>query len=113
ARALVRAALADWTEAALPGTAYLTGRHADDALLVMSELVTNAVVHAGTDVGVAFRLEPAGALVVEVSDRHPARAPRGTDAESSAETPEYGRGLRLVATLCDAWGITYRTGVKT
>ncbi|MBT2413187.1 SpoIIE family protein phosphatase [Streptomyces sp. ISL-12] len=113
ARALVRVALADWTEQALPGTEYLTDRHADDALLVVSELVTNAVVHAGTDVGVAFRLEPTGTLVVEVSDRHPARAPRSTDAESSTETPEYGRGLRLVATVSDAWGITYRTGVKT
>ncbi|MFK0118423.1 SpoIIE family protein phosphatase [Streptomyces sp. NPDC090994] len=113
ARALVRVALADWTQQALPGTEYLTDRHADDALLVVSELVTNAVVHAGTDVGVAFRLEPTGTLVVEVSDRHPARAPRSTDAESSAGTPEYGRGLRLVATVCDAWGITYRTGVKT
>jgi serine phosphatase RsbU (regulator of sigma subunit) len=28
-------------------------------------------------------------------------------------TPEYGRGLRLVAALSAEWGVTYRTGVKT
>ncbi|GGU34168.1 ATP-binding SpoIIE family protein phosphatase [Streptomyces daghestanicus] len=113
ARQLVRAALTEWTGAGLPGTERLTARHADDALLVVSELVTNAVVHAGTDVEVVFRLEPWGTLVVEVADRHPARAPRRGDTEPAGDAPEYGRGLRLVATLCDAWGITYRTGTKT
>ena len=54
------------------------------------------------------------ALVIEVSDHHPARAVRSDrDADRAAGTPEYGRGLRLVAALSDAWGITYRTGPKT
>ncbi|GAA0656753.1 hypothetical protein GCM10009535_39670 [Streptomyces thermocarboxydovorans] len=116
ARALVRAALAEWTERRLPGTEHLTARAAEDATLVASELVTNAVVHAGTDVELTCRLEgDTGALVVEVTDRHPARAPReGAPALAAAQEPgEVGRGLRLVAVLSDAWGITYRPVVKT
>jgi serine phosphatase RsbU (regulator of sigma subunit)/anti-sigma regulatory factor (Ser/Thr protein kinase) len=115
ARRLVHAALSDWARAAEPDT--FTERLTDDALVVVSELVTNAVVHAGTDVDVACRLEntddePTG-LVVEVSDHHPSRAVRDDGAERPYGLPEYGRGLRLVSTLSTAWGITYRTGSKT
>ncbi|GAA3823226.1 hypothetical protein GCM10022403_065850 [Streptomyces coacervatus] len=121
ARALVRTALADWAEARLPGAEHLTDRLADDAVLVVSELVTNAVVHAGTEVEVECRMEEAaGALVVEVSDHHPSRAPRDSDAEAPYETAEvpygtseYGRGLRLVSTLAESWGVTFRRGTKT
>jgi serine phosphatase RsbU (regulator of sigma subunit)/anti-sigma regulatory factor (Ser/Thr protein kinase) len=114
ARGQVRAALLQWAELGLPGTEKLTDRLADDAMVVVSELVTNAVVHAGTEVDVACRLEEAsGALVVEVSDRHPSRAPRDAEAEAPYETPEYGRGLRLVATLAESWGITFGKGAKT
>ncbi|MFF8397096.1 SpoIIE family protein phosphatase [Streptomyces sp. NPDC016172] len=117
ARALVRAALAEWTGLGLPGAEHFTGRRADDATLVVSELVTNAVVHAGTDVELECRLEgdapDTAALVVEVSDHHPSRAPRGSEPETPHDTPEYGRGLRLVGALSEAWGITYRTGRKT
>ncbi|MEU3885975.1 SpoIIE family protein phosphatase [Streptomyces sp. NPDC029041] len=120
ARALVREALAEWTGLGVPGAEHLTDRLADDATLVVSELVTNAVVHAGTGVETEFRLEGAvgGApdttvVVVEVSDHHPSRAPRGGEPETPHDTPEYGRGLRLVGALCEAWGVTYRTGRKT
>lgn len=116
ARALLRKALSEWTQLALPGAEHLTGRAGDDAALVASELVTNAVVHAGTEVCLTCRLEgDTGALVVEVADRHPSRAPRGGGPESppAHDTPEYGRGLRLVAALSESWGITYRPGTKT
>ncbi|MFH8972604.1 SpoIIE family protein phosphatase [Streptomyces sp. NPDC017890] len=113
AREMVRAALRDWSALGLPGTQQLTGHLAADALVVVSELVTNAVVHAGTDVEVVCRLEETGTLVVEATDHHPARAPRGGDDETPHEIPEYGRGLRLVAALSEAWGITYRPGTKT
>jgi serine phosphatase RsbU (regulator of sigma subunit)/anti-sigma regulatory factor (Ser/Thr protein kinase) len=114
ARAFVRAALTEWTAAGLAGTEYLTDRLVDDAVVAVSELVTNAVVHAGTDVALSCRLEgDTGALVVEVLDHHPSRAPRDSEAEASYETPEYGRGLRLVARLAESWGVTYRTGAKT
>ncbi|GGW18353.1 hypothetical protein GCM10010501_45090 [Streptomyces libani subsp. rufus] len=106
ARALLRAALAE-----APG---VSARLADDAMAVVSELVTNAVVHAGTDVQVEWRLEETGAFVVEVHDQHPSRAPRdATAGEGPYGTPEYGRGLRLVATLAESWGVTYRAGAKT
>ncbi|WP_030601718.1 ATP-binding SpoIIE family protein phosphatase [Streptomyces fulvoviolaceus] len=114
ARALARAAFTEWAELGLPGTEYLTDRLADDAVVVVSELVTNAVVHAGTEVELACRLEAeTGALVVEVLDHHPSRAPRDGAPEPPYGTPEYGRGLRLVAALAESWGITYRTGAKT
>ncbi|MEV0171781.1 SpoIIE family protein phosphatase [Streptomyces sp. NPDC050803] len=113
ARAFVRARIAEWAGLGLPGSEHLTGSLADDALIVTSELVTNAVVHAGTEVELVCRAEETGALVVEVSDRHPSRAPHDGRAELPHETPEYGRGLRLVARLAEAWGVTYRTGMKT
>lgn len=109
ARALLRAALAEWTGLGLAPSPQL----ADDAVVVVSELVTNAVVHAGTDVELTCRLEESGALVVEACDHHPSRALRQDGTEAPYETPEYGRGLRLVATLAEAWGVTYRTGAKT
>ncbi|MFI7497825.1 SpoIIE family protein phosphatase [Streptomyces sp. NPDC049687] len=117
ARDLVRAALSEWN---------VPARLAEDAILAVSELVTNAVVHAGTDVELLCRLEECPehgrAVVVEISDHHPSRAPRDNPPEppyrthesyESYETQEYGRGLRLVATLADAWGVTYRRGTKT
>ncbi|GAA1922136.1 hypothetical protein GCM10009837_54210 [Streptomyces durmitorensis] len=118
ARRFVRAALADWAELEVPAAAGITDRLADDAVLLVSELVTNAVVHAGTTVELLCRLDEAGlgescdTLVIEVSDHHPARAVRSEPAPQPPGTPEYGRGLQLVATLSDSWGITYRTGTK-
>ncbi|MER5523244.1 SpoIIE family protein phosphatase [Streptomyces sp. NPDC002677] len=113
ARALVRACLDEWTDCGLlePGQ-----RVAEDAMVVVSELVTNAVVHAGTDIEVDWWLEEAReetAFVVEVTDHHPSRAPRDHPGETPYETPEYGRGLRLVASLAESWGVTYRVGAKT
>ncbi|WP_190014116.1 SpoIIE family protein phosphatase [Streptomyces lucensis] len=106
ARALVRAALA-----VAPG---VPARLADDALVVVSELVTNAVLHAGTDVDVDWRLEETGAFVVEVGDRHSPRAPRDPAAgEAPCDVPDHGRGLRLVAALAESWGVTYRTDART
>ncbi|MDX3580587.1 ATP-binding SpoIIE family protein phosphatase [Streptomyces europaeiscabiei] len=124
ARRFVGAALAEWAELDLPGAAALSARLVEDVLVVVSELVTNAVVHAGTDVELLCRLgrdvpAAAGWLLVEVSDHHPSKTVRDEGAERPylVERPygaaEYGRGLRLVAALSEAWGITYRTGVKT
>ncbi|MGW6267921.1 MULTISPECIES: SpoIIE family protein phosphatase [unclassified Streptomyces] len=118
ARRFVRAALADWAELSVPAAAGVTDRLVDDAVLLVSELVTNAVVHAGTTVELVCRLDEAGlgestdTLVVEVSDHHPARSVRSDPTPQPPGTPEYGRGLQLVATLSDSWGITYRTGTK-
>ncbi|MGW0531942.1 SpoIIE family protein phosphatase [Streptomyces sp. NPDC003032] len=119
ARRFVRAALDDWTRLAVPAAAGITDRLADDSVLLVSELVTNAVVHAGTAVELLCRLDEGGpgedteTLVIEVSDHHPSRAVRGEQGPPPVGTPEYGRGLQLVATLSESWGITYRTGTKT
>ncbi|MFD0418410.1 SpoIIE family protein phosphatase [Streptomyces sp. NPDC127108] len=119
ARRFVRAALADWTELGAPAATGITDRLADDSVLLVSELVTNAVVHAGTAVDVLCRFdegapgENTDALVIEVSDHHPARAVRSEPRAPQPGTPEYGRGLQLVATLSESWGITYRSGTKT
>lgn len=135
ARRFVRAALADWTNLGLlatcafcPGSGgpagcppgkHSTDRLADDAVLIVNELVTNAVVHAGTTVELLCRLEESAesepaALVIEVSDHHPARAVRNEphDADHTG-TPEYGRGLHLVGALAERWGITYLPALKT
>ncbi|MEU6240896.1 SpoIIE family protein phosphatase [Streptomyces sp. NPDC047024] len=113
ARALVRGAFTEWAALGLTGPDG-DARLTDDAMAVVSELVTNAVVHAGTEVEIAWRLEATGAFTVEVHDQHPARAPRDpSDTDAPPEMPEHGRGLRLVATLAETWGVTYRTGGKT
>ncbi|MFD4683428.1 phosphatase, partial [Streptomyces sp. NPDC058461] len=44
ARDLVRAALTEWRAAGVPGAPALSDLLAEDAILVVSELVTNAVV---------------------------------------------------------------------
>ncbi|MFC8257876.1 SpoIIE family protein phosphatase [Streptomyces sp. NPDC057291] len=123
ARRFVRAALAEWTGLGLPAAVGFSDRLADDAVTVADELVTNAVVHAGTTVELLFRLEEAAeeeaaALVLEVADHHPARSVRSerpgpVPAADPDDPAEGGRGLQVIAALAERWGITYRTGLKT
>ncbi|MGW7479900.1 SpoIIE family protein phosphatase [Nonomuraea muscovyensis] len=93
ARRFVRRVLADWR----------LGDLADDAVLLTSELVTNAVVHAGTGVELTCRLVPHAdppVLEIEVGDHRPAL---------TVAAP--GRGLTLAGMLADGWGVTY-TGTR-
>ncbi|MCO8306180.1 MULTISPECIES: SpoIIE family protein phosphatase [Streptomyces] len=120
ARRFVRAALAEWAALDVPAADRITDRVADEAVLLVSELVTNAVVHAGTDVEVSCALDVSDhedeppSLVVEVTDHHPTRVLRG-DPPDPYERPEYagGHGLRLVAEIADSWGTTYRRATKS
>ncbi|MFE0625698.1 SpoIIE family protein phosphatase [Streptomyces sp. NPDC058864] len=119
ARKFVRAVLAEWTAEEPWPDGSVGDRLADDAVLLVSELVTNAVIHAGTTVELLCRLEGAapggheeGGLVVEVSDHHPARVVRDR-AELAREGRDGGRGLQLVSALSEEWGITYRRDLKT
>ena len=73
----------------------------DDVQLLVSELVTNAVVHADSDVEVAVRLLP-DSVRIEVVDRAPADALRPSRPPQDSES---GRGLMLVETLASAWGV--------
>jgi PAS domain S-box-containing protein len=69
-------------------------------LLVVSELVTNAVRHARTDITVRLRYVD-DRVVVEVAD-HDSRLPR---VAVETDDRESGRGLRMVAALARRWGI--------
>lgn len=72
----------------------------DDAVLLGSELVTNAVLHGRSEVRVDV-LRNGRRLHVSVHDensRHPARVRDDPDALD-------GRGLALVASLAASWGV--------
>ena len=75
--------------------------------LVVSELVTNAVLHAHADLGDQVRLQVrvrSGRARVEVRDCCPGfDAPVSIGADPSALG---GQGLLIVAALSDAWGVT-------
>lgn len=80
----------------------------DDALLVVSELATNAVIHAATEFTV--RLVPDGELVrIEVADTSPI-----VPAERRLPGVEpSGRGLGLVSTVSRRWGFESDEDGKT
>lgn len=82
----------------------------ETAVLLASELVTNVVVHAGTEVGMQVVLDDEG-LRIGVSDANigPLLAP----GSRSRELGEGGRGLALVHALADRWGTTHSRDRKT
>lgn len=71
---------------------------ANDCLLVLSELVTNAIEH--TSGAIRVDLEPAGHGGVRISVTDSSRTP------PTPRTPDErgGRGLLLIAALCRSWG---------
>ncbi|MBW5422480.1 GAF domain-containing protein, partial [Streptomyces sp. BG9H] len=80
----------------------------DDAVVLTSELVTNAVVHAGTAADVLC-LRSDDAVRIEVSDRYPEREIPLQQSALSMGSPdrEGGRGLQLCAALATRWGVDY------
>ncbi len=76
---------------------------ADVAVLLASELVTNAITHQAGPITLAIR-RARGRLRVDVHDAS-GELPVPADTAADAET---GRGLLLVATLSAEWGC-YRT----
>ena len=83
---------------------------ATTAALLVSELVSNSVLHARTDLAVTVEVSE-GAVVVEVEDCNPAPVPVRLpgDAMPSGAT---GRGLHLVAELAASWGVRRVDGGK-
>ena len=80
----------------------------DDALLLVTELVTNAVIHAGTSIELRIGTD-AGGMRVEVLDASPGSSPVVRDAPEAAR--EGGRGMFLLDALAQEWGTTHsRTG---
>jgi anti-sigma regulatory factor (Ser/Thr protein kinase) len=89
-RRFVRAVLDDWGLTAL----------LDEALLLTSEVVTNALLHAGTARALLEVHRLADGVRVEVTDRNPA-LPRVRRFSSSSGT---GRGMALVEAWSRSWG---------
>ncbi len=117
ARGFVRDALLGW---GLPEVV-------DDAVVLVSELVTNAVVHAGTAAEVSC-LREEDSVQIGVTDHHPERAlptfatpAAGGSGHEDFTTSEHfadaegegGRGLLMCSALSSRWGIEYTAGQKT
>lgn len=80
----------------------------DAAQLVVSELATNAVIHAGTPFSVTVALN-GSAIRISVRDWD-GSPPIVRDAEPAARS---GRGLRLVDAAADDWGVERDRDGKT
>lgn len=80
----------------------------DDAVVLTSELVTNAVVHAGTSADVLCLRSDEG-VRIEVGDRYPEREIplQATAVNMGSPDREGGRGLQLCAALAGHWGVEY------
>ena len=72
----------------------------DSVTLLVSEVVTNAVVHAGTELEVSVKLL-AEAVRIEVTDRSETLP----EPRQAADGDTSGRGMALVEILADAWGV--------
>ncbi|MFE8013257.1 SpoIIE family protein phosphatase [Streptomyces antibioticus] len=98
ARAFVRDTLQGWGFADI----------VDDAVVLTSELVTNAVVHAGTHADVLC-LRSEDGVRIEVGDRYPEREIplQGSPATMGSPDREGGRGLQLCAAIATRWGVEY------
>ncbi|HEX8628275.1 MAG TPA: SpoIIE family protein phosphatase [Catenuloplanes sp.] len=106
ARAVVRAAL---EEAGLDELL-------NEALLLTTELSTNAVVHAGTDLDIEVATDPVG-LTVTVTDFSPGPVEQLTvglknETADIEDVSERGRGLLLVDHFASRWGTTHHGGGK-
>ena len=89
ARRFLRATLLDWDN----------GNYDFAAPLVLTELATNATLHARTPYTVVLRLEPTH-LVVEVVDSSP-RLPHVRHYTVDATT---GRGIKIINSFSATWG---------
>jgi anti-sigma regulatory factor (Ser/Thr protein kinase) len=70
-----------------------------DACLVVSELVTNAMIHAGTDIDLTVA-EHRRSVRIAVRDHC-----HDLPVEQQVRSDENGRGLGIVAELASAWGV--------
>ncbi|MCP9985222.1 ATP-binding protein [Actinomadura madurae] len=100
ARGLIRDRLARW---GLEDMAYTT-------TLLASELVTNAIRHAGGRI--VLRLVREGGLVCEVFDSSDGRPRIRHHDEEEDGASESGRGLHVVGRLAQRWGVRRTKGGK-
>ncbi|GAQ50357.1 PAS domain S-box protein [Streptomyces acidiscabies] len=81
---------------------------ADDARLLVSEVLTNALQHAQGPLGLHLRRTTAD-VTIEISDH----SPHLPQPRLAAPDDESGRGLLLVDTLADSWGVRPTDDGKT
>ncbi|QHC30293.1 MULTISPECIES: ATP-binding protein [unclassified Streptomyces] len=89
----------------------------DDAVLILSELLSNACKHGrplgdpragsgdgldGGDVRAAWRVDTGGRLIVEVTD---GGGPTRPAPATPSVTAHGGRGLAIITALADDWGV--------
>jgi anti-sigma regulatory factor (Ser/Thr protein kinase) len=79
---------------------------ADRALLAVSELMTNAVIHTASPILLTLRLTPDATLWVGVQDE----SDRFVAPRRAAEDDISGRGLAIVEMLSDRWGVEIAPG---
>lgn len=82
--------------------AYLPPDLLEDALLLVSELVTNAVLHGQADVVLRVRADPPGIRVSVHDAGNGWPELRGPDSNHHAVG---GRGLRIVDAVASSWGV--------
>jgi anti-sigma regulatory factor (Ser/Thr protein kinase) len=87
--------------------------YADVAVMITSELVTNAIQHVGGDPGETIGITLArvwgrAAVGVIVTDS----SPIGPVMRETSDTSERGRGLQVVEALSDHWGWHRESGGK-
>lgn len=105
AAATIRHAIADVLAGHVPN------RTVADAQLVLSELVTNSVRHAGLDAGAVLRIAASltgGVLRLEVIDE-------GRNGAVAVRPPSIaggGFGLNVVEMLSRAWGVERQGGTR-
>jgi anti-sigma regulatory factor (Ser/Thr protein kinase) len=97
AREWVSGVLSDWPE-----------EEVAMARLLVSELVTNAVLHAGTAIEVTYKSE-GGRARFDVRDYHRG----GPVAKRFAPDSPTGRGMRLISALAEEWGVEREGDGKT
>ncbi|MGI5374601.1 ATP-binding protein [Streptomyces sp. CA-251387] len=94
ARRLTRARLGGWS---------VCEDTCDTAALVVSELVTNAIVHTASE-HIVCELHD-GAELVRIAVRDEGCAPGEPHPLAARPEEEHGRGLLLIDALCHAWGV--------
>jgi len=78
------------------------------AAQIVSELATNVMLHARTDFTVVLSVDER-CVRLEVDDASPA----ALQARQYGATATTGRGLSIVESLSQSWGVTPRSGGKT
>ena len=84
-----------------------TGIDRDEALLLTSELVNNAILHAHSDFEVRVDFDDFDALCVSVVNHSPELLPLSREPSSFG-----GRGLSIVDRLANAWGFESQGDAK-